>query len=198
MPYPETHKARSRERILSSAIELFSGQGYDNVTIDELMAHAGMTRGAFYAHFNSKQQLYSEAIVTAAMRSPIANSHQGDGSSRKRLKEMMAAYLSQAHLEQTSPCPLAFLVTDIANREPEVRDTYTKVYNGFSKRVGKLLAEEGGKSDTAMALTALMIGGVALGRALNDDAAVRKLPRCVSKCGRNIDQSLMSAGFQCC
>lgn len=176
MPYPESHKARSREKILASAVELFSGRGYDNVTIDAVMAHAGMTRGAFYAHFSSKQQLYSEAIMTAALRSPLVNDKRSDCSARVRLAELMAGYLSQAHLENESPCPLAFLVTDIANRETEVRDTYTKVFKGFSKRIGKLLEEEGGEhAETALALTALMIGGVALGRALNDDEATAAL-----------------------
>lgn len=177
MPYPESHKPRSREKILASAIELFSGRGYDNVTIDEVMAHAGMTRGAFYAHFGSKQQLYSEAIVAAAQRSPLLNHDRGDCSARERLNQLLKGYLSLAHLgNQSTPCPLAFLVTDIANREAEVRDAYTRVYKGFSREIGKLLAEQGDeRGDTALALTALMIGGVALGRALNDDKVVVKL-----------------------
>ncbi len=195
MPYSSTHKSNSREKILSSAVELFSGRGYDNVTIDTVMADAGMTRGAFYSHFSSKQQLYSEAIVMAALRSPLVNDkindQMSDCTGRQKVTSLLHGYLSQAHLDnQASPCPLAFLVTDIANREPQVRNTYTKVYKGFNKRIGKLLAEEdGGHADTVLALTALMIGGVALGRALNDDAAVKRL---LAAC-RNVGGALIDS-----
>ena len=47
MPYPANHKARTRERIVEAARELFNGLGFDRVTIDMVMARAGLTRGGF-------------------------------------------------------------------------------------------------------------------------------------------------------
>ena len=78
MPYSTEHKQRTRDKILSSAIRLFSNKGYDSVTIDQLMTDAGLTRGAFYTHFDSKNELYAEAILAAAMQSPIASACPGE------------------------------------------------------------------------------------------------------------------------
>ena len=55
MPYSAEHKARSREKILEAAVRLFAFRGFDQVSLDDLMQEAGLTRGAFYAYFVSKQ-----------------------------------------------------------------------------------------------------------------------------------------------
>ena len=62
MPYSKEHKAKSRERILQSAYQLFATRGFNQVTIDEVMQDCSLTRGAFYAHFISKSDLYSEVF----------------------------------------------------------------------------------------------------------------------------------------
>jgi len=189
MPYSTEHKAQSRDKILSSAIMLFARKGFDNVTLDELMIHAGLTRGAFYAHFKSKQHLYSEAIIAAANKSHIADDantiHHPDPCSV--LPTLIDNYLSKAHVESSdSPCPLAFLVTDVANREPIVRDTYTKVFKGLSSRIKSMAAHE--EESQALATAALMIGGVAIARALDDDQTKEQL---LSAC-RDMAKSLIN------
>lgn len=72
------------------------------------------------------------------------------------------------------PCPLAFLATDVSQRDPQVRNTYTRVYQGMVTRIGKLIP---GQSDRQqrLAATAMMIGGVAIARALNDPATQDEL-----------------------
>jgi AcrR family transcriptional regulator len=62
MPYSTNHKAKSRERILKSAIELFSHKGFEKVSIGQIMKLAKMTHGAFYAHFSSKEALYHASV----------------------------------------------------------------------------------------------------------------------------------------
>ena len=62
MPYSPEHKRETRERILKSARHLFNRKGFAEVTIDEIMAEAGLTRGGFYNHFDTKERLYAEAI----------------------------------------------------------------------------------------------------------------------------------------
>ena len=57
MPYTAAHKARTRSRIVESARRLFNRHGFEQVTIDQIMAHAGLTRGGFYNHFGSKDNL---------------------------------------------------------------------------------------------------------------------------------------------
>ena len=57
MPYSPEHKGGTRERILRSARQLFNRKGFSEVTIDEIMAAAGLTRGGFYNHFHGKEEL---------------------------------------------------------------------------------------------------------------------------------------------
>jgi|SRR5690348_4583743 TetR/AcrR family transcriptional regulator, transcriptional repressor for nem operon len=68
MPYTPEHKARTRERIVESAQRLFNRHGFNGVSIDEIMADAGLTRGGFYNHFGTKDELYAE-VVTYALSS---------------------------------------------------------------------------------------------------------------------------------
>ncbi|CAH0261604.1 HTH-type transcriptional regulator AcrR [Agrobacterium fabrum] len=166
MPYSRQHTSRTRQRILDSAVLLFSRHGYDGVTLDELMQEAGLTRGAFYAHFTSKQNVYVEAMRHAATHGPMAALNEQTGE--QSLKDMIRGYLDMGHVRQDGPlCLLAFLVTDITNQQPEIRDIYKQIFEDLISRVTKLKMTE--EPDTVLALTALMIGGVAVARALNDD-----------------------------
>ena len=62
MPYSPKHKRESREKILESARRLFNKKGFSEVSIDEVMENAGLTRGGFYRHFRDKDELYAEAV----------------------------------------------------------------------------------------------------------------------------------------
>lgn len=170
MPYTKEHKNRSRDRIIASAITLFSSRGFDNVTLDAVMAHAGMTRGAFYNHFNSKQDLYAEAMNTAALQSPMASDAPKGVELVEHLQCLVENYLSKAHLQDAiNPCLMAFMVTDVANQEPEVRKTYTRIFKGFSKRLTEMMdGDDTHHKQHAQALAALMIGGVAVCRTFTD------------------------------
>ena len=70
MPYSAQHKQETRNRILRSARRLFNRRGFAEVTINEIMAEAGLTRGGFYKHFTSKDDLYSEALVQFTCKDP--------------------------------------------------------------------------------------------------------------------------------
>ena len=62
MPYSASHKLETRQRILESARRLFNAKGFVDVSIDEVMDHAGLTHGGFYRHFRDKGELYAEAV----------------------------------------------------------------------------------------------------------------------------------------
>lgn len=180
MPYSKSHKETTRKKILNSAITLFSTRGFDQVSIDDLMKHAGLTRGAFYAHFESKQAVYAKAIIAGARKSRITEQKPEKITQEEWIKYLLQGYLSEDHITQKfSPCPLAFLVTDIANNEDEVKTTYTRMYKMLNKTIrAQLTKNNDGKSPTEQeifATTAMMIGGVAIGRALNDDETTKDL-----------------------
>ena len=173
MPYPSTHKFKTRQRILSSAAKLFSQQGFEQISIDQVMADAGLTRGAFYNHFADKSALYAEALNYAAKHR--LSQYQQTLAFEHDLHVLVNSYLSYQHVKQTEiPCPLAFLVTDVSQRDPQVRQTYTHIFKGMLQRLRKFNPQQTNPENYLTALT-LMIGGVAISRALDDQDLILDL-----------------------
>lgn len=170
MPYRADHKQQSREKILQSAIDLFSRHGYEKTGIDAIMQKAEMTRGAFYAHFSSKSELYQKAMLSSALQSPLSDPNLDSHADQEWLNLFVSHYLSHAHIEQKRPpCPMAFLVTDVAVNEPRVRRTYTAIFrrmNSTLQRVARRFRRKNTEADVYAAL-ATMIGAVAIGRCLD-------------------------------
>ncbi len=171
MPLSPEHKQRSREKILASAYKLFSRNGYDAVSIDQVMAEAGLTRGAFYAHFKNKNALYRQSIIAAVNESVLLEEKPEDISEVEWLKLLLHRYMSRGHVERAkTPCPLACLASDAAIRNSEVRETYTDLYHGMNQAIEQRthsLSEFGRQQ--VLALSAMMIGSVAVARAVSDD-----------------------------
>lgn len=176
MPYGKGHKERTRERILESAARLFPRLGFEAVSIDLLMQDAGLTRGAFYAHFANKAEVYAESMVFSALKSPFNKVAGQAMSDIEWFEQTIAHYLSREHIDESnSPCPLAFLVTDINQRDAAIRNTYTRLYENLAAMLRHRLKAPAKTSDVILAATAMMIGGVAVARALDDDRLVDRL-----------------------
>jgi TetR/AcrR family transcriptional repressor of nem operon len=177
MPYSAEHKQQSRERILQSAISCFSNRGYENTSIDEIMQMADMTRGAFYAHFSSKSELYRQAILTGAKNSQLLWPKPAELTEQEWMNRLIKGYLSEHHIQQKlPPCPMAFLVTDVAVSDPEVRETYTRIYQGMIKMFKNYIKPfSKSEEEEIYAVTAMLIGAVAIGRALNNGKLRQKL-----------------------
>src|SRR5438128_8821147 len=62
MPYPAGHRANVKKNIINSARKLFNRHGFENVSLNQIMAGAGLTHGGFYSYFESKSELYSEVL----------------------------------------------------------------------------------------------------------------------------------------
>lgn len=142
MGWSAHHKTASRQTIVLAAAELFSAFGYDAVAIDQVMSHAGKTRGAFYAHFESKSDLYAEAMVMAGQRL-VAHSRE----QALNFREFVCIYLTpgQPGIAPQGPlggaplaCPLACLVTDMAMREERLKKVYEQLFAGFVAHLQRL------------------------------------------------------------
>lgn len=187
MAWPEKQKANTRKQILECAAQLFSEKGFDRVSIDDVMRNAGLTRGGFYAHFQSKEALYAEAIKMAAQRSVAAKLPEASLTDSEKLRFLLSRYLDVTHLSVEEPsCPLAFMAADVAHQNHEVRDVYTRVYKRLVIFIAKLMGESA-DSDRVLALTATMIGGVAVANSLQDQKMVTKL---LAAC-RNLGEELI-------
>lgn len=177
MPYSAEHKQQSRNKILNSAMQLFTQHGFEKTSIDEIMQHANMTRGAFYAHFSSKSDLYQKAIISGALNSILLNEKPAKFSQPEWVDYLVTSYLSEAHVRrQRSPCPLAFLATDVAVSEPEVRQTYTSIFKKMNKLFSRATANMNDCDEEQMyALLAMMIGAVSISRCIDNRSIRNKL-----------------------
>ena len=177
MPYSREHKQRSRENILDSALKLFTQQGFEKTSIDEIMSDAKLTRGAFYAHFKNKSELYQQALLSGTLNSKVIHKKPEQYSDEQWFKIMIKAYLSTKHVRKAeTPCPLAFLVTDVATSEPGVKQTYAEVYQKMNKLMVKYASRFSDcDSNKIYAVTAMMIGAVAIGRSIDNIAKLKML-----------------------
>ena len=178
MPLSQEHKKRSRKKILDSAVDLFTARGFNNVSIDDVMNNAKLTRGAFYAHFSSKAELYKESILNAAINTNLAKQKPENIGNQEWINKLIDGYLSKDHVNrERAPCPIAFLSTDVAVEEPEVRDAYTTTFINMNRRISSYTKSYSSCSETQiLAVIAMMVGGVAIARALNDESTMKKLP----------------------
>lgn len=171
MAWDQKHKINTRQKILKSAAKLFLHRGYDAVSIDDVMSAAGLTRGAFYSHFASKNELYAEAIVTAGKQSSETLHNMAAGTDS--LHEILQRYLSDEHRTgDTVSCPLAFLITDITQRDELVRETYTQTFRMFLHQITARATDQEREQtpEAALQTAVMMIGGLALARAVSDDS----------------------------
>src|SRR5213076_767539 len=124
MRYGKGHKQVTRQRILEAAGRRFKQDGIDGSGVATLMADAGLTNGAFYAHFESKEDLV--ANVLADQLRAQRESFDDQPSDRAGLEAFVRSYLSPQHRDQRPDgCPSAALLDEIARRPAATRQVFT-------------------------------------------------------------------------
>ena len=176
MPHSPKHKQETRERIVNSARRLFNRKGFNEVTIDEIMKHAGLTRGGFYKHFGSKDELLAEAIAKAFEevedRFDAAVSKAKPGT--ELLKSLIENYLSLEHCANPGEgCPMAAMASEIGRFPKAARAEIEKAMRRRVKRAARLLPgkTERERERNCIALMSGLVGTLNVARALSDPAA---------------------------
>lgn len=176
MPYPPEHKAETRAKIVEGARRLFNRRGFDEVSIDEIMASVGLTRGGFYNHFPNKEVLYGEAIASYARADPSSTWQDVEldptAPSQEFALQFLNAYLSPQHLGDTAfHCPMIALPSDAARAGSAARQAYEKLFRAM---VGVFEASLKGEAalcrQKAVTMATLCVGGMVVARTLDDEA----------------------------
>jgi TetR/AcrR family transcriptional repressor of nem operon len=160
MRYPAEETAAKHDRIVKEASRLFRERGFENVSVGEVMKAAGLTHGAFYAHFRSKEELEAAAI---AYGQEVSLDRVQRSYEVKRGKESYAdRYLSARHRDHPGDgCTMAALAQEVARSTPELKEA-------LERGLEEILSAMGGNRKEALFQTAAMIGGIALARAVHD------------------------------
>lgn len=186
MRYPANETAQKRERILDEAARLFRERGFDRVGVAEVMQAAGLTHGAFYAHFASKEALAAEALSRAFEQSEkrMFRKRQSDEDPKQRFVER---YLNRAHLNDPGDgCPLVSLGAEVS-RSDALQEGFTQSLENMIGRMVETFewpdgvdaesAAEHGEQARANAITLLStaVGAMTLARAVNDPQLANEL-----------------------
>jgi AcrR family transcriptional regulator len=177
MPYSAQHKLKTRRRILESARRLFNSKGFSEVSIDEIMDEAGLTRGGFYRHFTDKAELYAEAVrwflcPEAPKPWQPANRNVARKTEARRIVD---AYFSLDHFDDRETCcPLIAQPSDVARGGEAVRAAYQEV---LEKLLGRLHDDLAGPDarQRALAAVAMCVGGMVTARSVRDPRLAQDL-----------------------
>jgi TetR/AcrR family transcriptional regulator, transcriptional repressor for nem operon len=169
MRYRKDQKQATRQRILEAAGRRFKQDGIDGAGVATLMSDAGLTNGAFYAHFASKEDLVAN-VLTDQLRAQ-RESFDSHAPDRAGLEAFVRSYLSPQHRDQYADgCPSAALLDEIARRPDATRHVFTDELMGVIDDIALRLDPtdvETARTD-ALTLFGLMVGTLQLARALTD------------------------------
>lgn len=167
--YDKDHKGRSRQRIIESAGRHFKRDGIDGSGVATVMKDAGMTNGAFYGHFDSKDDLVATAIgeELRMQREVFVALEPGPAG----VEQFIRAYLSVEHRDgRAEGCPSAALLDEIGRCVDGTRRSYSEgilaIVDDLADRLTRV--EPSRARLAVLAMFASMVGTIQLSRALTD------------------------------
>ncbi|GGH16732.1 TetR/AcrR family transcriptional regulator [Silvibacterium dinghuense] len=191
MRYEKGRKETTHDRILEVATRRFRQDGIAASGLAGIMSEAGLTNGAFYAHFSSKSEMVEKCIERA-----IDDQWQQFEKeiAAGRLVEIIRSYLSEQHRDHAdSGCPSAALLPEISRQEPATRHVYTESVKRLVSAMEKQLPDmpKGPKArEIAIATMGLLIGTLQMARAVNDPS----LSDDILAAGTHVAKSLIQSG----
>jgi AcrR family transcriptional regulator len=168
--YSKEHKQVTRQRIIETAGRRFKRDGIDGSGISTLMADAGLTNGAFYAHFESKDDLVATAVADQ-LRAQYANVVEQAAPGIAGIEQIVRWYLSPQHRDSPDDGCLSAALLDEIGRSPDAtRQAYTDGVLAVVDGICERLAPDDPPSVRTKTLSvyAMMVGTLQLARALAD------------------------------
>lgn len=181
MSYTAEHKARTRTKIVESARVMFNRHGFEQVSIDDVMKRAGLTRGGFYNHFTSKDELYAEAVHSFTACNPFARAQAASGGPmpppRKLARLLIDLYLADETLTDVDQhCPLIALPSDVARAGLKPRAAYTTLVENMARVFQAAFPAGDAEAERkALLVVSLCVGGMVIARTTDDPGLQKKL-----------------------
>ena len=161
----------NRQTVINVASRLFRERGFDGIGLKDLMEGAGLTQGAFYKQFESKEDLAAlasrRALESASQRWSAAIAENPDDP----LGAVIAFYLSMDHrAERMDGCPVVALGSDAARQGAAVKAAFEEGIKAYLEVLSPLLPQTDGEETNGKAMVVLstMVGALTLSRAVND------------------------------
>ena len=170
MRYPPEKRAGTRDAILkAAACELREG-GFSGVGVDRLSAAAGVTSGAFYSHFSSKEDVLA-AVIDANLGRPFVDPGDGDLTIRRELlRAYLGRYISLEHRNNPGQgCVIPTLSADVARSGEAIRKIYQQRMTELIGKIASLMkGAPAAREKKAWSLLSMMVGAMLIARAMPD------------------------------
>jgi TetR/AcrR family transcriptional repressor of nem operon len=184
--------AENRQNVIDVASRLFREHGFDGIGLKDLMEGAGLTQGAFYKQFDSKEDLVAEASERAMECATARWSKAAAANPEDPLGAVIGFYLSKGHRkEKMEGCPLVALGADAARQSANVKASFEAGIREHLSVLTRLIskADSDEKREKAMAILSTMVGSVTLSRAVNDPRLAQSFLDAAAKSVREIATS---------
>jgi AcrR family transcriptional regulator len=171
-------KRQTRQRILEGAGRGFRKGGYGGIGVDGLAKEAGVTSGAFYAHFPSKAHAFRETIVSGMQRLKEGVCQFQQEYGRDWWQHFVHAYLNERRsCDLSESCVLPALTEEVVRSEHLARKAFEKGLREVATIIATGIESPNAPQDTEAAYGALamLLGGVALARAVKDPALAQAI-----------------------
>ena len=170
MRYTEQHKEETRERILDEAAQRMRRDGICGTGLAPLMQGVGLTHGAFYAHFPTKQALV-EAALDTAVEQTLERWPQPEDTAQ--LRAFIDQYLSPQHRDDPGHgCPLSSLAAELGLRDTPSANTDVLVAR-YARRLDACTLEAGPQQ--GLVALAAMVGALTLARSVMDQPTSQRI-----------------------
>ncbi|MBS7705683.1 TetR/AcrR family transcriptional regulator [Chelatococcus asaccharovorans] len=162
----------NRQTVIDVASRLFRRHGFDGIGLKDLMAGAGLTQGAFYKQFESKDDLVAQASRRALEDALDHWSAAAASRPDNPLSAVVDFYLSEGHCaERSDGCPVVALGSDAARHGPHVKESFQAGIQEYLDLLDSWIGgpEDGQPHSRSMAILSTMVGAVLLARAVNNE-----------------------------
>lgn len=171
--------AENRRGILTAAARLFREHGIDGAGVDAITEAAGLTHGAFYSQFESKEAVVAEALRLVLDESRESWARDSSGKDKSDIVEMIIdRYLSPRHRDSLGTgCAVAALGSDLARQPKKVRGVFTERLQETLESLARLVPARTAsrRYDIAIRLFSAMVGALILARAVDEKALSRRI-----------------------
>ena len=174
--------AENRQTVINVASRLFRSRGFDGIGLKDLMEAAGLTQGAFYKQFASKDDLAAQASRRALESAFHRWSAAAAANPQDPLGAVIAFYLSMEHCaERMDGCPIVALGSDAARQGADVKASFEAGIREYLELLGRWVGDGDEPSGKAMAILSTMVGAVVLSRAVNDERLSKQFLQAAAK-----------------
>lgn len=176
MGYSQAQKAESKRRVLEVASRQIRENGIEALGVADCMRSAGLTHGAFYGHFASRDALIVEALEHALGQSEkrMASRTPDEDSARTPLGAIAEPFLSEVHAKNPgNGCALCALAGEARHANDEVRALLTRYVQQLASRIAKAVGHEG--ETAGLGIVATIVGAITLARTVDDDDLAKSI-----------------------